>query len=177
MIHLLFHVPLYSYEVKEWDRKKKALLSRVNKTDFDYWGANTFQTDRHNDTNRYALDFEGIFSEELSEFKKDIEATHLTVTDIWTLKYTRKFENHCPHNHSSTGYTGLMYLEYDDKVHTPTRFIGPWNDPVSDRTLLASVPQPQVGMMYIWPSVLIHYAEAMQTNKLRMVTSWDMEVA
>jgi len=30
--------------------------------------------------------------------------------------------------------------------------------------------------MYIWPSVLVHYADAMQTNKLRMITSWDMEV-
>ena len=90
MMHLLFHVPLYSYEVKEWDRKKKALLSRVNKSDFDYRNANTFQTDRGNEKNRYALDFEGIFSDELSEFKKDIEATHLTVTDIWTLKYTRE---------------------------------------------------------------------------------------
>jgi hypothetical protein len=177
MINALFLVPLYFYEIKEWDRKKKALLSRVNKSNFGYLHANTFQTDRGNEKNRYALDFEGIFREELDQFKEEAGLNYYRVSDIWTLKYTKKNENHCPHNHKSTGYTGLMYLEYDDKVHTPTRFIGPWNDPVSDRTLLASVPKPQVGMMYIWPSVLIHYAEAMQTNKLRMVTSWDMEVA
>ena len=73
MIHLLFHVPLYSYEVKEWDRKKKALLSRVNQKNFDYTGGDSFQTDRHVGNNRYALDFEGIFGEELSESKNKSE--------------------------------------------------------------------------------------------------------
>ena len=176
MLNLLFYAPLYSYEVKEWNRKKKALLSRINRSDFGYHGLNTFQTDRHIKKNRYSLDFEGIFSEELDEFKKEANLEYLRVMDIWTLKYTKKTENHCPHNHRSIGYTGLMYLEYDEKVHTPTKFIGPWNDPVSDTTNIASIPEPKEGVMYIWPSVLVHYADAMQTNKLRMITSWDMEV-
>ena len=176
MLNLLFYAPLYSYEVKEWNRKKKALLSRINRSDFGYHGLNTFQTDRHTKKNRYSLDFESIFSEELDEFKKEANLEYLRVMDIWTLKYTKKTENHCPHNHRSIGYTGLMYLEYDEKVHTPTKFIGPWNDPVSDTTNIASIPEPKEGVMYIWPSVLVHYADAMQTNKLRMITSWDMEV-
>ena len=176
MINLLFHVPLFSYEVKEWDRKKKALLSRINKNEFGYFGLNDFQTDRHAKKNRYALDFESIFDDELSEFKKDANLEYLRVLDIWTLKYTKKNENHCPHNHRSTGFTGLLYLEYDPKVHEPTKFIGPWNDPVDDKTQLAILPDPKPGVIYIWPSVMLHYADGMKTNKLRMVTSWDMEV-
>ena len=176
MINLLFHVPLFSYEVKEWDRKKKALLSRINKNEFGYFGLNDFQTDRHAKKNRYALDFESIFDDELSEFKKDANLEYLRVLDIWTLKYTKKSENHCPHNHRSTGFTGLLYLEYDPKVHEPTKFIGPWNDPVDDKTQLAILPDPKPGVIYIWPSVMLHYADGMKTNKLRMVTSWDMEV-
>ena len=46
MINVLFYVPLFSYKVNEWDRKKKALLSRINRNKFDYYAANTFQTDR-----------------------------------------------------------------------------------------------------------------------------------
>ena len=176
MINLLFHIPLFSYEVKEWDRKKKALLSRINKNEFGYFGLNDFQTDRHAKKNRYALDFESIFDDELSEFKKDANLEYLRVLDIWTLKYTKKNENHCPHNHRSTGFTGLLYLEYDPKVHEPTKFIGPWNDPVDDKTQLAILPDPKPGVIYIWPSVMLHYADGMKTNKLRMVTSWDMEV-
>ena len=176
MINLLFHIPLFSYEVKEWDRKKKALLSRINKNEFGYFGLNDFQTDRHAKKNRYALDFESIFDDELSEFKKDANLEYLRVLDIWTLKYTKKNENHCPHNHRSTGFTGLLYLEYDPKVHEPTKFIGPWNDPVDDTTQLARIPDPKPGVIYIWPSAMLHYADGMKTNKLRMVTSWDMEV-
>jgi len=38
------------------------------------------------------------------------------------------------------------------------------------------LPDPKPGIIYIWPSILVHYADGMKTNKLRMVTSWDMEV-
>ena len=100
----------------------------------------------------------------------------MKVTDIWTLKYTKKSENHCPHNHRSSGYTGILYLEYDPKVHEPTKFIGPWNDPVTDKTQLTQLSEPKTGVIYIWPSAMLHYADGMKTNKLRMVTSWDMEV-
>jgi len=176
MISALFLVPIFRYEVTEWERKKKALLSRINRNKFDYYGLNDFQTDRHSEKNRYALDFENIFSEELEQFKKESDLKYLRVTDIWTLKYTKRSENHCPHNHKSTGYTGLLYLEYDDKVHEPTKFIGPWNDPVTDKTQLSQIKNPKPGVIYIWPSALVHYADGMKTNKLRMVTSWDMEV-
>ena len=176
MISALFLVPMFHYEVTEWERKKKALLSRINRNKFDYYGLNDFQTDRHSEKNRYALDFENIFSEELEQFKKESDLKYLRVTDIWTLKYTKRSENHCPHNHKSTGYTGLLYLEYDDKVHEPTKFIGPWNDPVTDKTQLSQIKNPKPGVIYIWPSALVHYADGMKTNKLRMVTSWDMEV-
>ena len=176
MMSLLFYVPLFHYEVNEWDRKKKSLLSRINRNKFDYYDLNDFQTDRHSEKNKYALDFESIFSEELDEFKKDAQLQYLKVTDIWTLKYTKKNENHCPHNHRSTGYTGILYLEYDPKVHEPTKFIGPWNNPVDDRTQLTQIPEPKTGVIYIWPSAVLHYADSMKTNKLRMITSWDMEV-
>ena len=176
MISALFLVPMFHYEISEWDRKKKALLSRVNRNKFDYYGLNDFQTDRHSGKNRYALDFESIFSEELEQFKKEADLEYLRVTDIWTLKYTKQSENHCPHNHRSTGYTGLIYLEYDDKVHEPTKFIGPWNNPVTDKTQLSQISNPKPGVIYIWPSALIHYTDGMKTNKLRMITSWDMEV-
>jgi len=176
MKSLLFHVPLFHYEVKDWDRKKQALLSRINRCKFDYYDLNDFQTDRHSKKNSYALDFENIFSDELDEFKKEIDLQYLEILDIWTIKYTKRTESHCPHNHRSTGYTGILYLEYDEKVHESTKFIGPWNDPVTDKTQLSKLVNPKTGVIYIWPSALIHYTDGMKTNKLRMITSWDMEV-
>jgi len=176
MITPLFVVPLYHYEVNEWDRKKKALLSRINKNKFDYYDLATFQTDRQSDKNKYALDFEQIFDEELAKFKKEADVSYLKIKDTWTLKYSKVNESHCPHNHSSTGYTGILYLEHDSRVHPPTTFIGPWNEPKSDTTQLSSLPNARPGIIYIWPSALLHYVDGMRTNKQRVITSWDMEV-
>jgi len=61
-------------------------------------------------------------------------------------------------------------------VHKPTVFVGPWNNPVSDMTQLAFAPEPKEGVMYIYPSVLLHYAQSNASGKERVVTSWDMLV-
>ena len=176
MVNLLFYVPLFVYEIKEWERKKKALLARIENNTFNYYGIANFKTDRHSVKNNYSLDFEQIFYEELNNFKKEVGFQNLKILDIWTIKYIKKNANHCPHNHRSTGYTGLLYLEYDPIIHEPTKFIAPWNDPVTDNTQISHLPNPKTGVIYIWPSHLLHYADSMKNNKLRMVTSWDMEV-
>ena len=172
----LFHVPMYFYEIEEWERKKKALLSRVYDKNLKYHHLANFKSDRHTKKNRYSLDFEQIFEQELNKFKEEAKISRLRVSDVWTIKYTQRNEGHCPHNHGSRGYSGLMYLEYDPKVHEPTKFIGPWNDPVTDMTKLTHIRDARPGVMYIWPSSLIHYADSMNTNKLRMITAWDMDV-
>jgi len=43
-------------------------------------------------------------------------------------------------------------------------------------TQLAFAPEPKEGVMYIYPSVLLHYAQSNASGKERVVTSWDMLV-
>lgn len=177
MQNVLFYVPVFYYEVKNWDRKKDAFLSLVNSNNFNNIDKNNFRTDRlTTEQNWYLPHFVNIFQEELNQFKEERNLRWLGIKDIWTIKYTKQCDSHCPHNHASTGFTGILYLEYDPEVHEPTKFIGPWNDPIKDQTQLASLPNPKEGMMYIWPSSLLHYTDGMKTDKLRMITSWDMEV-
>lgn len=176
MINVLFHVPIYRYEVNEWDRKKKDLLSKLDPKTFSYYNLNSFQSDRRVQKNSYNIDIQNIFDEELSQFKHECKLEYLHVKDSWTLKYNKQGESHCPHNHGSTGFSAILYLEFDPEVHEPVKFVGPWNNPVRDTTQLATISNPREGEIYIWPSVLIHYVDAMKTNKTRMVTSWDMEV-
>jgi hypothetical protein len=74
------------------------------------------------------------------------------------------------------GYSGILYVEYDELVHQPTVFVGPWNDPINDTTQLAFAPDAKEGVMYMVPSVLLHYAQPNPCHKDRVVTSWDMLV-
>jgi len=177
MQNVLFYVPVFYYEVKDWSRKKSQFLSLIERNSFNYCDGTNFQTDRSSsEQNWYLPHFVDIFQDELHQFKDERNLEWVGIKNIWTIKYTKQNESHCPHNHASTGFTGILYLEYDPEVHEPTKFIGPWNNPVTDTTQLSSLPNPQEGVMYIWPSSLLHYTDGMKTDKLRMITSWDMEV-
>jgi hypothetical protein len=175
MIHPLFFVPIYRYEVVEWDRKKQALYNRLNQRNFSKEGLQHFYTDRQKDGRSYALDFDSIFNDELKEFCKESGVSEYQITDIWTVKY-KKEDYQTVHNHRSYSYSGFLYLKYDEKVHKPTVFVGPWNDPISDTTQLSFAPDAKEGVMYIFPSVLLHYAQSNASGKERVVTSWDMLV-
>tara|TARA_B100000035_G_C21002388_1_gene555607 strand:+ start:488 stop:1018 length:531 start_codon:yes stop_codon:yes gene_type:complete len=175
MIHPLFFVPMYCYEVQDWSRKKSALYKKMNRRNFEKKGLQEFYTDRQQDGRSYALDFDHLFSDELNQFKQEADIQEIQITDIWTIKY-KKQDYQTVHNHRSHGYSGLLYVDYDEKVHKPTVFVGPWNDPVSDTTLLSFAPDAKEGMMYIFPSVLLHYAQSNRVGKERVVTSWDMLV-
>jgi hypothetical protein len=175
MIHPLFFVPIYRYEVEDWSRKKKALYKKMERGNFVKEGLQHFYTDRQKDGKSYALDFDHLFSDELNQFKKESGVSEYQITDIWTIKY-HKEDYQTVHNHRSFGYSGLLYVDYDEKVHKPTVFVGPWNDPISDTTQLSFAPDAKEGVMYIFPSVLLHYAQSNASGKERVVTSWDMLV-
>jgi len=59
----------------------------------------------------------------------------------------------------------------------PTVFCGsPGTTLLVITTQLAFAPEAKEGVMYIFPSVLLHYAQSNATGKERVVTSWDMLV-
>ena len=175
MIHPLFFVPIYRYEVEDWSRKKAALYKKMERKNFEKKGLQEFYTDRQKDGRSYALDFDMLFNEELKKFCEEAAVSEYQITDIWTIKY-KKEDYQTVHNHRSHGYSGILYVEYDEKVHKPTVFVGPWNDPVSDTTQLSFAPDAKEGVMYIVPSVILHYAQSNNSNRERVVTSWDMLV-
>lgn len=138
-------------------------------------GLQHFYTDRQKDGKSYALDFDHLFSDELNQFKQESGVSEYQITDIWTIKY-KKEDYQTVHNHRSHSYSGILLVDYDEKVHKPTVFVGPWNDPISDTTQLSFAPDAKEGVMYIFPSVLLHYAQSNASGKERVVTSWDMLV-
>ena len=47
------------------------------------------------------------------------------------------------------GVSGILYVEYDPKVHTPTCFVAPWQDPRQDTTSLAYPKDVKEGTLFI----------------------------
>ena len=42
-----------------------------------------------------------------------------SMTDVWAVRY-QKGDQQTIHNHKSWGFTGILYVDFDPKVHTPT---------------------------------------------------------
>ena len=131
----LFEFPSYQYEVSDWEFKKKGLLNRINKGDFYRTEFQDFETDRQTAGKTYVNYMQEFLSDILDEFCKEAEVT-CGMSDAWCVRY-QKGDQQTIHNHRGWGFSGVLYVEYVPKVHTPTCFMAPWQDPRTDTTSLA----------------------------------------
>ena len=95
------------------------------------------------------------------------------MTDAWVVRYD-KGDHQTVHNHRGWGFSGIIYVEFDPKVHTPSCFVSPWQNPVSDTTSLAYPTDVKEGTMFIFPSYTLHFVHPNQTRKRRTVLSFDL---
>ena len=168
----LFDFPSYQYEVDDWEFKKKGLLNRINKSNFERTQLPTFETDRKTAGKSYVHYLEDFLRPLLFEFCKEAEVT-CSMTDAWCVRY-QKGDQQTVHNHRSWGFSGVLYVEYDPKVHTPTCFVAPWNDPRTDTTTLVFPDNIKEGTVVITPSVPHHFVHPNLSRKSRTVVSFDL---
>tara|TARA_E500000305_G_scaffold109035_1_gene112993 strand:- start:389 stop:955 length:567 start_codon:yes stop_codon:yes gene_type:complete len=168
----LFEFPSYQYEVSDWEFKKKRLLNHIDKNKFYRTELQPFETDRTKCLKSYLRHFEEIFSSELSQFAKEAKCT-CSLTDVWSVKY-QKGDHQTVHNHRGWGFSGILYVEYDPKVHTPTCFVAPWQEPRTDTTSIASPARVKEGTMFIAPSWALHFVKPNHVRKSRMVVVFDI---
>ena len=117
-------------------------------------------------------DFKNIFIDILQDefsliktkFNKEIELQR-----VWSVTYD-KGHYHVPHNHSSKGYAGILYLSMK-KESPPTTYIQPFNDE-NDKTVLYS-PDVEEGDIMIVPQFVLHYTEPIKLYFKKRVLSFD----
>ena len=168
----LFEYPSFQYEVSDWDFKKKGLLNRIDKSEFIRTELQTFETDRQTCGKSYVKYFEDFLQPELSEFCQEAEVT-CAMTDAWCVKY-QKGDHQTIHNHRGWGFSGVLYVEFDPKVHTSTCFMAPWQNPRTDTTILTTPSNIKEGMVFIAPSVTHHFVYPNPSRKQRTVISFDL---
>ena len=123
-------------------------------------------------SNRNKADFtwqlQEIFKDEFNfiniKYNKKID-----VTRSWSVTYD-KGDYHIPHNHSSQGYSGILYLRM--KNDSPkTNYIQPWNSEI-DMTR-SYCPSVEEGDIMIVPQFLIHYTEPNKLAFKKRIISFD----
>jgi len=168
----LFEYPTYKYHIKDWEFKKKGLLKRLKDEKFIRTNLQTFETDRQTNKKSYLRYFQDLINDELSQFCLEAQVT-CSMTDVWTVRY-QKGDQQTVHNHRSWGFTGVLYVDFDPKVHTPTCFVAPWQDPRNDTTTLVMPPDIKEGDMIIVPSYTLHFVKPNNVRKQRTIISFDL---
>ena len=113
-------------------------------------------------------EFKEIFKDEFSLIRAKFNSKIL-LERVWSVVY-HKGHYHAPHNHSSTGYCGILYL--DMKPDSPkTTYIQPWNNQ-EDRSVLYT-PQVKPGDMVIVPQFLMHYTAPNPIKFKKRILSFD----
>ena len=168
----LFEFPSFQYEVSDWEFKKKGLLNRINKSDFYRTELQTFETDRQTAGKTYVNYLSEFLRDILFEFCKEAEVS-CSMTDAWCVKY-QKGDQQTIHNHRGWGFSGVLYVESDPTIHTPTCFMAPWQDPRTDTTSLAFPKDVKEGTVFITPSFTHHFVHPNKARKQRTVISFDL---
>ena len=168
----LFEFPSYQYNISDWEFKKKGLLKRINSQEFYRTKLQTFETDRQTNKKTYLHYFQDLLRPELDEFCQEAQVT-CSMTDCWSVRY-QKGDYQTIHNHRSWGFSGVLYVEFDPKVHTPTYFTAPWQDPRSDTTSLACPQNVSEGSLFFFPSYCLHYVNPNQARKQRTIIAFDL---
>lgn len=174
MIGNLFAIRYVSIQAENWNEKKLELEALLREHEFERHDLAQFETDRHSNGGRYAQAFCGIFGDELNRFGMEMSLSQLRISSIWAVRYGRG-DYHTVHNHRSTGYSGILYMDYDEDEHTPSIHVSPWNNPITDITELAAPPVRE-GMFVFVPSSVLHYTRPNESDKLRQIVAFDMEV-
>ena len=117
------------------------------------------------------IDFRKIFKDEFRLIETKYNSKIL-LQRVWSVVYN-KGNYHVPHNHSSTGYCGILYL--DMNPHSPkTTYIQPWNNE-NDKSVLYT-PHVTSGDIMIVPQYLWHYTEPNKIKFKKRVISFDFSL-
>ena len=168
----LFEFPSFQYQIKDWEFKKKGLIKRIKEEKFHRTPLQTFETDRQTSNKSYLHFFQNLIRDELSEFCQEAKVS-CSMTDCWTVRY-QKGDQQTVHNHRSWGFSGILYVDFDPEVHTPTCFIAPWQDPRTDTTSLAFPKNVKEGTLFITPSYTLHFVHPNLVRKPRTIMSFDL---
>lgn len=168
----LFEFPSFQYHIDDWDFKKKGLLNRIKTEKMIRTRLQTFETDRSTNKKSYLYYFQELIKPELFQFCQEAKVT-CSMSDCWAVRY-QKGDHQTVHNHRGWGYSGILYLEYDSSVHTPTCFVAPWQDPANDTTILKMPQNVKEGTLFIAPSYSLHFVHPNQVRKHRTVIAFDL---
>lgn len=178
----LFSVPLFHLKLNDWESKKNALLEiyeerRSNPDVFkiccEKESSHDVETDYH-----YNYDNETGYNEQITEIlREELEIFSDTfncaveVCNTW-FERARTGKMHQVHNHGVSGFSCVLFVEFDPKYHTPTVFLNP---NLADVESTNSIPPGiREGSLLFFPSYVLHYTAPNESDVDRIILSFNI---
>ena len=162
-------IPFYHYKVSNWKEKKEQLLDFVSNLSFKYFDKPAdLYTTYGDQTSSIPLK---ILEDDILKFTTEVKYSGEINAEIWFQKY---YENqfHSPHNHGAIGYSSVLYINFDKRIHDGTRFLAPFNDPDGNHVEFA--PDVDEGCLIFFPSYLYHFTIPNKSDSIRIIMSMNI---
>ena len=162
-------IPFYHYKVSNWKEKKEQLLDFVSNLSFKYFDQPAdLYTTYGDQTSSIPLK---ILEDDILKFTTEVKYSGEINAEIWFQKY---YENqfHSPHNHGAIGYSSVLYINFDKRIHDGTRFLAPFNDPDGNHVEFA--PDVDEGSLIFFPSYLYHFTIPNKSDSIRIIMSMNI---
>ena len=183
---IMFYVPLCHIKISNWKEKKQLLLelySKIEKnlTYLDSKGEKgTIKNDfgyqqLYNKHEMHTSTITKILENEIIQFITTYNLNEVEIYGSWFEKGNIG-DYHSVHNHGALGYSSVCFINYDSKVHTPTKFQSPFLNFVSGEIIHTFPSNIEEGSLIFFPSAIAHSTIPGQTDKDRLVLSFNLDV-
>ena len=160
----LFKIPFRHYSLDNWEQKKEALMKVLPLDKY---------TDFHDDCGMpaYMPVVWDCINDEMKDFAKTYSCPAMVIS-IW-YELSKFGDYHEPHNHGATGYSAVLYVDYDSEEHEATKLHSPFLEPANGRNLTYQ-PNVKEGDLIIFPSYILHEAPVNMSKKDRLIVSFNI---
>ena len=166
-IEPIFKIEFFKIKCVDFERKREHIEKILNQ--YPEKKFPNFYSNR-NKAN-FVWELQEIFADEFKLISTKYNSK-INVERAWSVTYD-KGDYHVPHNHSSQGYTGIIYL-HTNKNLPATTYIQPWNDEKDQSVLYA--PPIEEGDIAIVPQFLMHYTTPNKTYLKKRIISFDFKL-
>lgn len=171
MINNIFEINCITIKVEDWSNKKNKILKLLeNYPEYKY---DIFHTNRHKSRTDFGRRFSMILKNDLKKISEETKL-HFKMKECWSVTY-KKNEYHNPHNHGSKGFSAILYLDYNPKIHSSTYYVCPFNNPLEDKSLQCESNAVE-GDLVCTPSFLMHFTHPNTSNKPKRIIAFDFEL-
>jgi len=175
-VNAMFTVPIVHYPIENWSENKKKILDALPPEDESQKEPNGtglytdfFINGKVKELPSYFPTVVDIIKPYLKSF---MDGNPVEFVEMWYQKYYNMVE-HKAHCHGFTGWSSIIYVEFDPEIHESTRFFSPFRQPW-DCDMEVFQPTVKEGDMILFPSSLLHEAPLNKSNTRRTIISYNI---